>query len=187
MGSSHDLHGTILERHVAEREVYRQLKTGRLPAPLGEQRGRVAVDLLVTRAEHRRIGGELAHHKVWPDQLGHDGHHVVVLEDVGICPWGLEWERHVVPTFAAILQMPLQLEVVREQRGKHVRPGAQLRRVELAWEHDEAVASEGLDKGCDLPRAVPNHRFSLKTRYVISALWCASTNRHACGASAVTS
>ena len=60
--------------------------------------------------------------------------------------------------------MPLQLEVLRQQRGKHVRPGAQLRRVELAWEHDEAIASEGLDKGCDLPRAVPNHRFSLKIR-----------------------
>lgn len=70
----------VLERDVAQREVDREMERRGFRFAV-EQRGCVAMNLLIRRAVQWRVGGQLAHHGVVAGHALDDAEHVRFTED----------------------------------------------------------------------------------------------------------
>jgi hypothetical protein len=155
-GARH-LKRAILLGHVDEREVDRELERRRLAPPLGKERRRVTVNVLVIRAEQRRVGGELHHRGVFAHQPAHDAEHVVILEDLGVCERRDERQRHVVTAGPAVAPVPLALDVPLQQRREGRAPRPHLLTREVARQHAEPVLQHRPHERLNLRLAVTTH------------------------------
>jgi hypothetical protein len=165
---------TVAVVHIDEREIDRKLERRRF-GRIVEQCGCIAMPVLVLGAGNRRIGRELAHHRIATGHALDDADDVFIAKDRRVREFAFERQRHVVaarPAIAALRRLARRFDMRLQERRKRIAPRIERRTREMVAQQHESVSFEPFGERVSRALVVLAHARSPRCEW--------KTESHAC-------